>query len=282
VKKVPVVRPVTLSMSCGTALSGRLGGAGTAGGVVTILASGPDGSLVQRRVKAGSGGAFSAPFDAPAAGVWQVVAQYRHQRSVPCSRDIPGPTHTNASIGCPAGAATGDAITVSGSVGIPTAGVTLTYQPPSGDGLTHDLTSDGSGGFADNQVLRPGLWTVTVTYAGDPLHAPASASCMIQVTRAASSLAIDCPSSSKSPGGVISVTGSLSPALTQQTITLTYDYAVSGGTVTTVHTVQTDAGGGYKDSFATTTPGTLTTHASWPGNDTNVPATSPGCVTQVS
>ena len=54
------------------------------------------------------------------------------------------------------------------------------------------------------------------------------------------------------------------------------------GTVTTVHTVQTDAGGGYKDSFATTTPGTLTTRASWPGNDTNVPATSPGCVTQVS
>ena len=96
--------------------------------------------------------------------------------------------------------------------------------------------------------------------------------------RQVSTLAIICPATGKS-GGTAGITGTLSPPMSGAAIAL---HVTPPGGVEAVQSITTDAAGAFAVGVPTTTPGTYTIFARWPGSATIRPDDSPSCQIVVS
>ncbi len=197
-------------------------------------------------------------------------------------------------LSCPAQGTLGAAVTVAGTIGV--AGVhtlTLTAHPPSGPASVLQVAVGAGGSFAHAFALvAGGTWTFDASFAGDRLHSPAGAGCATEVPSppstpkriplvrppvhempesVATTLTLNCP---MGPGPF---TGTLTPAIGEAPITITYHYIeVNMKEKTLIDEVKTTTGGTYSD---TGPMGFLSgeASASWPGSPRFLGASSNSC-----
>jgi len=174
----------------------------------------------------------------------------------------------------PTSASVGDTITIRGQISpsVEGANVELTIKAPDGSisTLQKKTGSDGSysGTFTPDQV---GTWKVLASWTGDEEHDGATSSeVSFTVTKASTTISIQ-TSSQITIGDSITVSGSISPAISGATVTITFKKP-DGSTFT--RTTATGSDGSYSDSYTPTETGSWTVSASLEGDATYEGATS--------
>lgn len=169
----------------------------------------------------------------------------------------------------------GSSITVSGAITPPRSGVIvdLSYTMPNGTVIKRTVTSS-SDGFYNDTYTPPvlGSWSVKASWEGDSTYAGAtSSSASFTVSRISSTISCSVSKSEVAEGDSLTVSGSISPAVSGKTVTLSYKKP-DGSTFTI--TVTTGSDGSYSDSYKPDATGSWSVTASWDGDSTHDGASS--------
>jgi hypothetical protein len=200
---VPAPTQTALTATCKAGTAGSpddIGGALTpaVGGAQIKLSYERDGAptdTITDNVTTAADGTYTDHPVPDAAGTWDVTASYGgdtvHQPSVstPCQFTV-APQQTTLALTCPGKSSLNKALGISGTItpAIAGASIKLTYTHQTQGPLetfTATPTVDSTGAFSDASVTPndPGAWKVNATYAGDNVHAPATATpCTVQIS----------------------------------------------------------------------------------------------------
>jgi hypothetical protein len=185
-----------------------------------------------------------------------------------------GDTRMPSSISCSISSSElfkGDTTVISGLISPPVDGVfvTLTYVKPDGTSVTHSVTTSSSGSYSDNYTPETlGTYYVQAGWPGDSNYkGSVSTWISFSVIRRPSSISISVSSAYIVPGDSLGVSGILSPAVSNATVTLSY--RVQGGCWITLTDLAVDSNGRFSYLWTDTpaTKGTYELKASWLGND---------------
>ncbi|MEU6275296.1 hypothetical protein ABZ871_23210 [Streptomyces populi] len=197
--------------------------------------------------------------------------------------DAPTKAATTITVSAPSSVVPGKSLTVTGKMtggdALP-AGTSLTVtrtdaQSPSGKALGVVTTeADGTFSFTDTPSAE-GDAKYTVSYAGDAVHAPASASRTVAVARSVTTITVSAPSSVV-PGKSLAVTGTLSggdalPAGTSLTVTRTDAQSPSGKAL---GVVTTEADGTFSFTDTPSAEGDAKYTVSYAGDAAHAPASA--------
>jgi hypothetical protein len=151
--------------------------------------------------------------------------------------------------------------------------VTLTYILPNGTMLKRTAITTSDGKYSDAYTpLVAGSFNVKASWDGDTAYEGASSqSVYFTVTKISSTISCKVSSSSFTIGGSVTVSGSISPSVSEKTVTLTYTKP-DGSTF--MRTATTGADGSYRDSFKPTDLGSWGIQATWDGNTMSEGASS--------
>jgi hypothetical protein len=181
---------------------------------------------------------------------------------------------TSSSISCsasPSSILVGSSTTISGflSPAIADADVTLSYRLSGGiwsSMQTVSTTSLGSYSY-DWTPTSAGTYEVKASWSGDETYEAAENSATITVTDiiTSGSSSISCSASPSSilVGSSTTISGSLSPAIADTDVTLSYRLS---GSWNSLQTVSTDSSGSYSYDWTPNSAGTYQVKASWIGN----------------
>lgn len=265
---------------------------------VGMLAMVTPGLTLPATAKTDGRGHFALTFTPKAPGLWTFQMTWNGDRThasthgPECAVLVnppppPQPAPTALAVTCQPGTA-GTPVPIGGTLtpAVPGAVVKLTYQRvgvPT-DTIVNAIGVATDGSFADQPVPdAAGTWDAVASYAGDANHkASTSSTCQFTVATQPAVLTLSCPAVS-SLGKVLGVTGSLTPALLGTSITLTYTHQTQGPLQTFTSIVTTDGSGNFSDATITATgAGEWDVTASFAGDATRSPASSPPCAIQVS
>jgi len=169
----------------------------------------------------------------------------------------------------------GSDITVWGSIDPirPGATVILTYTFPNATVIERTVTSTSDGNYSDTYTPPVvGSWSVKARWEGDITYAGAmSSSVSFNVTKVSTTVSCSVTPSEVTQGASVTVSGSINPALSGKTVTLTY--TKPDGTSLT-RTVTTGSDGSYSDSYNVDAVGSWSVKASWDGDSTHASASS--------
>ncbi|MBM5806065.1 MAG: hypothetical protein FJZ49_08415 [Candidatus Verstraetearchaeota archaeon] len=161
----------------------------------------------------------------------------------------------------------GSSLTVSGSISPVRSGVAVTISY-SGDGqwsilATVTSSSDGSYSYAWTPA-SVGSYQLKASWAGDAAYDEAtSAVASVTINKIPTSVSCRASLSEINVGDTITITGSISPAISGKIVTLTYTKP-DGGTLT--RTATTGSDGSYSDSYKVDDVGSWNVQASWEGD----------------
>lgn len=168
-----------------------------------------------------------------------------------------------------------DFITVSGSIfpAVSDVNVTLTYTKPDLSILNRTILSLINGSFSDVYVPSVlGSWNVNASWFGNSTHSGAiSSSKSFTVSKLPSAISCSIPSFIYAIGDSMTVSGSLSPAFSDVTITLSYTFPNSS---IIERTTSTNSSGGYSDTYSPSEIGSWSVAANWIGDETYEGASS--------
>ena len=168
-----------------------------------------------------------------------------------------------------------DSITVSGSIfpAVSDVNVTLTYTKPDSSILNRTILSLINGSFSDVYVPSVlGSWNVNASWFGNSTHSGAiSSSKSFTVSKLPSAISCSIPSFIYAIGDSMTVSGSLSPAFSDVTITLSYTFPNSS---IIERTTSTNSSGGYSDTYSPSEIGSWSVAANWIGDETYEGASS--------
>jgi len=181
-----------------------------------------------------------------------------------------GTLKTPTTISCavsPTSVPVGETVTVSGVI-TPTCGgvpVTLNYTKPDATTTTSTVMTDANGTYTEEFIPDSvGIWYVKASWNGDEKHMGAeSQKFWFKVVKASSAISCSVSPASIIIGSTVTVSGSISPAHSGATVTLTYT-SPNGSVVT--RTVTTGTVGGYTDTYTPDRIGSWSVKASWPGD----------------
>jgi Ca-activated chloride channel family protein len=198
-------------------------------------------------------------------GVWYVTAKFNGGLHRGEAINIIGVTVLSCSVS-PSDVSLGESITVSGAISpaISNATVTLTYVKP--DGSTVMRTSSTNLGDY-HEVYLPdmlGLWRVSASWDGDATHEGASsAEVMFTVSKRPTILSCSVSPSDVSLGESVTISGSISPSVSDVMVMLTY---MKPDNSTVMRTVMTYPDGKFIDLYTPDLIGTWKVTASWDGD----------------
>jgi len=161
----------------------------------------------------------------------------------------------------------GESLTLFGKIepNIPNVTVKLVFTRPDGSKLKKTCKTDNNGSY--NAIFIPdmrGLWTVSATWAGDTEHKGASSSPLyFGVDMLPSTISCEVSSHNIVIGESVTVTGFISPALSERDIILTFEKP-DGETLTRKTT--TDSNSYYNISLKPEIFGKWSVTASWEGD----------------
>jgi hypothetical protein len=158
-------------------------------------------------------------------------------------------------------------VTVSGTI-VPAAvevDVTLTYTRPDSTTLERLVTTSLNGDF--NDIFTPssiGAWSVQASWEGNDTHLGSSSSLTyFTVTKISTVLSCSVSPEEFEIEASVTVLGSISPVVSDTSVTLTYTKPDSS---TLVRTVTSLSDGSYSDSFTPDSTGSWIVKASWSGD----------------
>ena len=161
----------------------------------------------------------------------------------------------------------GQTITINGSI-VPThvgASVELVLTKPNGSTTTRSCETMTDGTYQISFVPdRAGSWTVKAGWSGDVDHAGAdSGISSFAVEKASTAISIIVSPGSVDEGSAVRISGSISPAISGATISLTLTRP--DGSIVSKSTTTSD--GGFSDSYTPDGLGSWSVEVSWPGNE---------------
>jgi parallel beta-helix repeat protein len=166
-------------------------------------------------------------------------------------------------------------VTVSGVINPEAAEVTvaLTYTKPDMTTLTRTVITDLEGNYIDTFIPSLiGAWSVQARWEGnDTYEGSSSALTYFSVTKISTTLSCSASQTDIEIEAAITVSGSIRPATSDATVTLTYTKPDS---TSLERAVTTDSKGDYSDTYTPSTTGSWEVEASWEGDSTHLSATS--------
>jgi len=150
----------------------------------------------------------------------------------------------------------------------PDKNIILTFIKPDGEALTKSIITGSDGSFYFSfapEVI--GSWTVTSSWEGDEEYEGATSSAVhFMVTKIPSIISIQTSESQLTEGESITVSGSITPAVSGADVIISYtnpDGSASTGTVST------GSDGSFSDSHISTETGSWSVVALWQGDSTH-------------
>lgn len=196
------------------------------------------------------------------------VTDVLHTLYLDATQQSPAKSPSSISISVSSSTVTvGSSLTVSGSISPVRSdvAVTISYR---GDGQWSTLatvtsSSDGSYSYAWTPA-SVGSYQLKASWAGDATYDEAtSAVASVTINKISTSVSCRASLSEINVGDTITITGSISPAISGKTVTLTYTKP-DGGTLT--RTATTGSGGSYSDLYKVDDAGSWNVKASWEGD----------------
>jgi hypothetical protein len=279
------------SCSCGVSSSSIKGGSGiTVTGTlnpalsnktVTLTYMKPDGSALNRTVVTDQNGTYADSYIPTEAGSWSVKASWKGD-STHAGASSSSVSFTvskiSSTISCSVSSTStsiGSSLIASGSITPVRSGVTVTlsYTMPNATVLTRIVTSASDGKYSDTYTPPVlGSWSVKASWEGDSTCTGAtSSSVSFTVSKISSSISCSVSSSSPTIGDSATVSGSITPACSGVTVTIS---CKNDGSFSTLSTVTTASDGSYAYSWKPASVGSYQLKASWAGDSTYDGATS--------
>jgi Tol biopolymer transport system component len=222
-------------------------------------------------------GKFGRTFAASSVGVWAFKVVWSGDDEYEAAESNHVTVNVNkreSSISCSASSSNPtveDSVTISGSITPSRSGITITISYKS-DGSWNTLTtvtSSSDGSFSYSWTPSDAnSYQLKASWAGDDTYNGATSS-MVSVTVKKISTSTSCSTSSSTitNGETITTTGSINPAVSGKTVTLTY--TKPDGTSKVTRTVTTNSDGSFSDSYKPDAIGTWSVTASWDGDATH-------------
>ena len=161
----------------------------------------------------------------------------------------------------------GDSVTVSGSISPSRSGVTVTisYKSNGSWSILATMTSASDGSYSYSWTpTSAGSYQLKASWEGDSTYSEATSSAVsVTVTKISTTISCSVSPSEVTEGNSITVSGSISPALSGKTVMLTYEKP-DGSTFTRM--VTTGSGGSFSDTYTPTGTGFWSVKASWEGD----------------
>jgi len=272
----------TTSLTIGASIS--ISGAITPvrGGVaVTLSYTLPNTTVVTRTVVSTSDGRYSDTYAPSVLGSWAVKASWEGD-SVYAGATSSSQSFTvsksQSTISCSPSSSSltiGTSITVSGAISPARPGVTVTisYKSDSSWRTLTTVTTSTNGSYS--YVWTPtsaGSYQLKTSWAGDSSYDEAtSVTVSVTVNKIPTTISCRASSSEITKDDTITITGSISPAISGKTVTLTYTKP-DGRTFTKPATTGPD--GSYSDVYQPDTNGSWSVRASWEGDSEHQSASS--------
>lgn len=273
---------LTTSITLGDALtvSGIINPA-LSGTTVTVTYTKPDESTFNRTIITDSGGSYNDTYTPAAMGSWSVLARWNGDATYTGATSLLKffiVSQNSTTISCFISSTSltiGSDMTISGAI-TPSRGevtVTLSYMLPNASVLELTVTSASDGSYIDTYTPSVfGSWSVTASWEGDAAYAGAtSPKKSFIVSKILSTITCSASPPSLIIGEYVTVSGALSPALSGETVTLSYK---SDGTWDTLTIVTSASEGSYSYSWKPATAGSYQVTAAWSGDITHSEAAS--------
>jgi hypothetical protein len=162
----------------------------------------------------------------------------------------------------------GDSVIVSGLITPPLSEktVTISYKNGGSWATLATVTSLSNGSYSYSWTPSDvGSYQVKASWAGDDIYNGAESDTVsVIVKKMSSSVSCSTSHSTVINGDTITVTGSISPAVSGKTVTLAY--TKPDGTTKVTRTVTTNSDGSFSDSYKPDTNGAWSVTASWEGD----------------
>lgn len=259
------------------------------GVVVNLSYTMPNGTAIETTTTLNASGGYSDTYTPSATGSWSVYVSWRgdniHEGATSSSASFTV-SKISSTISCSISStfiSISSSLTVSGSITPARSGVTVTlsYTMPNATVLERTVASSSDGKYSDTynpSVL--GSWSVKASWEGDSTYAGAmSSSKSFTVSKISSSISCSVSSSSLTIGVSITVSGSITPARSDVTVTISYK---SDGSWNTLATVTSASDGSYSYSWTPASEGSYQVKASWEGDNTYSGATSSAAAVSVT
>jgi len=270
-------------ISCGlSSTSLEIGSSITVSGAITpshssvtviLTYTKPDGSNISRITTTNSTGGYQDTYTLNQTGSWKVQAKWNedsdHYGAIGSSVSFIV-SKISSSISCSVSSTSIDIssnIIVSGSItpARPSVTVTLSYKNDTSWNSLATVTSSSNGNYSYTWTpASVGSYQLKASWDGDSAYDGATSS-VVSVTVAKISTTISCSVSPSelTKGNSVTVSGSINPAVSGKTITLTYrkpDGSIFNRTITT------GSNGRYSDSYTPDMAGSWSVKASWEGD----------------
>jgi peptide/nickel transport system substrate-binding protein len=248
---------------------------------ITLTYTKPSSSTLNRTITSAANGSYSDCYVPDCVGSWNVKASWNgddaHEGATSTSVYF-NIIKISSNISCsvsPTSTTIGSNITVFGSITPTRLGVTaiISYRSNTSWNTLTTITSASDGSYSYSwKPTSAGVYLLKASWAGDSAYNEAISN-VISVTVIKISTSISC---SVSPfevtvGSSITVSGSISPAISDDTVTLTYKKP-DGSTFNRTVTISSD--GNYSDICKLNETGSWSVTASWAGDSTYEGASS--------
>jgi peptide/nickel transport system substrate-binding protein len=207
------------------------------------------------------------------AGKWTVKATYQGVQAVTTFTYL-----RTSSISCsvsPSSLTIGGSVTVSGSITPARSGVAITVSSKSDESWNTlaTVTSASNGSYSYSwKPASAGSYQLKASWAGDDTYNGATSSAVsVAVTKISTTISCSVSSSEVTEGDSVTVSGSVSPAVSGKSVTLTYKKPDAS---TFTRKVTTGSDGGYSDSYKPDAVGSWSASASWDGDPEHQNASS--------
>ena len=170
--------------------------------------------------------------------------------------------------------ALGSPVTISGYIvpAYPQTLVTISYMSDGSWSTLGTVTTGSDGGYSYSWTpSSPGSYQFKASWEGGDRYSGSTSEVVEVTVKTPTTITCSVSSSEVTVGSSVTVSGSISPAVSGATITLTY---TKPDATPYVRTEVTESGGSYSDSYKPDVTGSWSVKVSWEGDATHVGATS--------
>jgi len=211
-------------------------------------------------------------------GIWSVKATYQGTQAV-ITLTYLGQPPKPSTISCLVSSSNitiGDRVVISGSIAPArsSVNVNISYSAHGSWIVLATLSSASDGTYSySTKPASVGSYQFRASWLGDSSYLGATSSIVsVSVNKIATTISCKTSSTDITQGDTITVSGSISPALSGKTVNLTY--TKPDGKTTVIRTATTGSDGSYSDSYVPDVTGSWSVTASWNGDSDHQAASS--------
>ena len=274
------VSPSNINIGSNVATSGSISPA-RSGVIVTLSYALPDSTVITRNVTTASDGRYSDTYAPTILGSYSVKASWAGDATyagTTSALQYFTVSKSSSSISCSVSSSSiniGSSVTISGAIIPSRSGVTVTisYRVSGQWGSLATVTTSSGGTYSYTWLPTiAGSYQLKASWAGDSSYDEAtSVTVSVTVDKIPTTISCRASSSEITEDDTITITGSISPAISGKTVTLTYTKP-DGRTFTKPATTGPD--GSYSDVYQPDTNGSWSVRASWEGDSEHQNASS--------